>query len=201
MWELYAMWAFAAVFFFDFFLRRGYSEAVAISYSGFVGFATIGMGAVGCVVAGAWADRLGRERITIWSMATSGVCALVMGWLLDAPTAVAVTIALVWGFAVVADSAQFSALVTEVAPPHAVGTALTLQTSVGFLLTTATLSAVPWLREAVGWPTAFGILALGPAAGIVAMRRLNSFRNQAASAGGEPGALQTTLQKGSVRRR
>jgi MFS family permease len=176
MWELYAMWAFAAVFFFDLFLRRGYSEAAAISASGFVGFATIGMGALGCVVAGAWADRLGRERITIWSMAASGACALGMGWLLDAPVAVAVVVALVWGFAVVADSAQFSAVITEVVPPHAVGTALTLQTSVGFLLTIATLSAVPWLREAAGWPVAFGILALGPAAGIVAMRRLEHVR-------------------------
>jgi len=174
------MWAFAAVFFFDFFLRRGYTEAAAISYSGFVGFATIGVGAVGCVAAGVWADRLGRERVTIWAMAVSGACAVAMGWLLDAPVLVAMTVALIWGFAVVADSAQFSALVTEVAPPHAVGTALTLQTSVGFLLTTATLSAVPWLRDAVGWPVAFGILALGPAAGIVAMRRLNSLRNDSA---------------------
>jgi MFS family permease len=178
LWELYAMRAFAAVFFFDLLLRRGYSEATAISASGFVGFATIGMGALGCVVAGAWADRLGRERITIWSMAASGACALGMGWLLDAPVAVAVIVALVWGFAVVADSAQFSAVITEVVPPHAVGTALTLQTSVGFLLTIATLSAVPWLREAAGWPAAFGILAPGPAAGIAAMRRLQILRSR-----------------------
>jgi sugar phosphate permease len=72
----------------------------------------------------------------------------------------------------VADSAQFSALVTELAPEHAVGTALTLQTAIGFLLTTVSIAAVPHLRDAGGWPLAFGLLAIGPALGIVAMRRL-----------------------------
>jgi MFS family permease len=176
MWELYAMWAFATVFFFDFFLRRGHAEELALRYSGMVGFATIGVGALGCVLAGMWADRFGRERSTIWAMALSGACALLMGWLLNAPVAIAVTVALVWGFAVVADSAQFSALVTEVAPSHAVGTALTLQTSLGFLLTAVTLQAVPWLRDAAGWPVAFGVLALGPIVGILAMVRLKTVR-------------------------
>lgn len=174
MWELYAMWTFVAVFFFDLFSMRGYTEALALRYSGMVGFAVIGVGALGCVVAGMWADRLGRERITIWAMAVSGACALLIGWMLQAPFALVLTLALVWGFAVVADSAQFSAVITEVAPSHAVGTALTLQTSLGFLLTTLTIQGVPALREAVGWPLAFGVLALGPAAGILAMRRLSS---------------------------
>ncbi len=176
------MWTFAAVFFLEFFSLRGYPEEAALSYSGAVGFAVIGIGGLGCVVAGVWADRLGRERITIWAMAVSGACALVMGWLLYAPPLIVVTIALIWGFTVVADSAQFSAVVTEVAPAHAVGTALTLQTSIGFLLTTVTIQGVPLLREAVGWPLAFGMLALGPAAGIVAMRRLNSLRIASSSA-------------------
>ena len=170
------MWTFAAVFFFDFFLLRGHAEQHALQYSGTVGFAVIGMGALGCVVAGSWADRVGRERITIWAMAVSGACALLIGWLLQAPLLLVLTVALIWGFAVVADSAQFSAVITEVAPSHAVGTALTLQTSLGFLLTIVTIQGVPLLRESVGWPVAFGMLALGPAAGIMAMRRLNSLR-------------------------
>jgi MFS family permease len=190
MWELYAMWAFIAVFFADFFLARGASEARAGALSGAVAFAVIGMGGVGSVLAGAWADRLGRERITIWAMAVSGACALLIGWLLHAPVALVVIVALIWGFAVVADSAQFSAVVTEVAPSHAVGTALTLQTSLGFLLTTVTIQGVPALREAVGWPLAFGVLALGPAAGIVAMQRLGSLRTQAPSPATERNALQ-----------
>jgi len=176
MWELYAMWAFVYVFFVDFFLARGTGEARAGVLSGGVAFAVIGTGALGCVLAGAWADRLGRERVTIWAMAASGACALLMGWLLHAPVPLALAVALVWGFAVVADSAQFSAVVTEVAPAHAVGTALTFQTALGFLLTSVTLTAVPLLREAGGWPLAFGVLALEPAAGIVAMRRLGGLR-------------------------
>ncbi len=176
MWELYAMWAFVYVFFVDFFLARGASDVRAGVLSGGVAFAVIGMGALGSVLAGTWADRLGRERVTIWAMAVSGACALLMGWLLHAPVPLALAVALVWGFAVVADSAQFSAVVTEVAPAHAVGTALTFQTALGFLLTSVTLTAVPPLREAGGWPLAFGILALGPAAGIAAMRRLKNLR-------------------------
>ncbi len=176
MWELYAMWTFATVFFFDLFSLRGYAEALALRWSGMVGFAVIGTGALGCVVAGAWADRLGRERVAIWAMAASGACALAIGWMLQAPFALVLTVALIWGFAVVADSAQFSAVITEVAPSHAVGTALTLQTSLGFLLTTVTIQGVPALREAAGWPLAFGVLALGPAAGILAMRRLGALR-------------------------
>ncbi|HEX9938431.1 MAG TPA: MFS transporter [Longimicrobium sp.] len=176
MWELYAMWTFIALFFHDFFTRQGVGPVQATARAGVVGFAVIAAGGVGSVLAGRWADRLGRERVTVWAMAASGTCALAMGWLLDAPAALAVAVAVVWGFAVVADSAQFSAVVTEVAPEHAVGTALTLQTALGFLLTSATISAVPPLREVGGWPLAFGVLALGPAAGIAAMLRLRRLR-------------------------
>ena len=140
------------------------------------GFGAIAIGGVGAVMAGTWADRLGRERVTIWSMAVSGACAAVMGWLLAAPLWLVAVVVGVWGFAVVADSAQFSAVVTEVAPRHAVGTALTLQTSLGFLLTAATIWMTVELEIRFGWRVAFGALALGPWAGIVAMRRLQRLR-------------------------
>lgn len=172
MWELYAMWTWIAAFFLDVLIQHGRAPDAAARGSALVGFAVIGVGAAGCVLAGRWADRLGRARITIWAMGISGACALAIGWLQRAPLAAVIAVALVWGFAVVADSAQFSAIVTEVAPPHAVGTALTLQTSLGFLLTTVTISAVPVLREHAGWPLAFGMLAMGPVAGIACMRRL-----------------------------
>ncbi|HEX6370843.1 MAG TPA: MFS transporter [Longimicrobium sp.] len=176
MWELYAMWVAVPIFFSEFFRARGASDLHAHALSGTVAFAVIGAGAVGSVLAGRWADRLGRERITIWAMAASGACALLMGWLLSAPAWLAVGVGLVWGFSVVADSAQFSAVVTEVAPAHAVGTALTLQTALGFLLTSFTIAAVPHLRDAGGWPLAFGVLAIGPGLGILAMHRLKTFR-------------------------
>ena len=158
------------------------ADAVALSAAGLAGvagFGAIAIGGVGAVLAGTWADRLGRERVTIWSMAVSGACAAVMGWLLAAPLWLVAVVVGVWGFAVVADSAQFSAVVTEVAPRHAVGTALTLQTSLGFLLTAATIWMTVELEIRYGWRVAFGALALGPWAGIVAMRRLQRLRAHA----------------------
>ena len=198
MWELYPMWATIALFFGDYFAAAGgVAEAAggltgagagglpgmsAVSatglagLAGLAGFGAIAIGGAGAVLAGTWADRLGRERVTIWSMAVSGACAAVMGWLLAAPLWLVAVVAGVWGFAVVADSAQFSAVVTEVAPRHAVGTALTLQTSLGFLLTAATIWMTVELEIRFGWRVAFGVLALGPWAGIVAMRRLQRLR-------------------------
>jgi MFS family permease len=176
MWELYAMWTLVAVFFFDYFTQHGAAAAQSVTASGVVAFLVIAAGGLGCVLAGRWADQLGRARITIWSMMISGSCSLIIGWLMDAPLALVIALALVWGFAVVADSAQFSALVTEVAPKHAVGTALTLQTSLGFLLTAFTIWLAIQLHEVWDWRVAFGMLAIGPALGILAMRRLQTLR-------------------------
>ncbi len=178
MWELYAMWTLIAVFFFDYF-RTSETVSTSASWSGVIAFLVIGAGGLGCVLAGKWADRVGRERVTIWSMAISGSCALIMGWLLHAPLPVAAALAVMWGFAVVADSAQFSALVTEVAPRHAVGTALTLQTCLGFLLTAFTIWLAIELHEQFDWRVAFGMLAIGPVLGIVAMVRLGRLRGSA----------------------
>jgi MFS family permease len=176
MWELYACWAALSIFFADLLATKGYAAADALLLAGLFTFAAIAAGGPGSLLAGVWADRLGRERITIWAMATSGACALVIGWLTAAPTGVVVAVALVWGFAVVADSAQFSALVTEVAPKHAVGTALTLQTSLGFLLTIATISMTIAIAARFGWGIAFSLLAVGPVYGIVQMRALGRSR-------------------------
>jgi MFS family permease len=182
MWELYAMWTLAALFFHDYFAGQGLAEAAAVRRAALMGFLVIGMGAAGSVLAGAWADRLGRERVTIVSMAVSGACSLVIGWLLAAPACLVVPLALLWGFAVVADSAQFSALVTEVTPPDAVGTALTLQTSLGFLLTAGAIWLATEVVARAGWGPAFSMLAVGPALGIVAMRRLRKDREATRSA-------------------
>jgi MFS family permease len=177
MWELYAMWAALSMFFLHFFLAKGYPVADAALRAGLVTFAAISAGGVGSVLAGVWADRLGRENVAAAAMAVSGACALTVGWLGAAPSLVVVTLALVWGFAVVADSAQFSALVTEVAPPHAVGTALTLQTSLGFLLTAGTIWLTFAVQQAFGWGVAFSLLAIGPAFGIWQMLRLKADRS------------------------
>ncbi|HEX6589149.1 MAG TPA: MFS transporter [Longimicrobiales bacterium] len=173
MWELYAMWALIALFFADAIAAGGGDVARA----GLFGFAAIAAGGAGAVLAGVWADRLGRERIASRAMFLSGACSLVIGWLLDAPLALVAIVALVWGFAIVADSAQFSALVTELAPRHAVGTALTLQTSLGFALTAVAIPFTATIAARFGWGIAFSQLAIGPALGIVAMHRLRTTRS------------------------
>ncbi|MBA3348435.1 MAG: MFS transporter [Actinobacteria bacterium] len=163
MWELYAVWAWFLVFAGE----TLYDDRTAA----YATFAVIAVGGLGCVAGGVAGDRVGRAETTIACMAASGFCALTIGLL---PSGFALAVALVWGFTVVADSAQFSTLVTELADQAYVGTALTLQLAAGFTLTVATIWLVPYLEAAVGWSYAFAFLALGPALGIVAMLRLRT---------------------------
>jgi MFS family permease len=168
MWELYAVWAGASLYFRDYFGPGTKADLAA--------FALIAAGGPGCVLAGVWADRWGRERVASWAMVVSGASSLVAGWLMSAPPVVVMGLALVWGFSVVADSAQFSALVTETAPKQAVGTALTLQTSLGFALTGVSIQLTTWLADVADWRIAWGILVLGPVLGIRAMILLSRLR-------------------------
>jgi MFS family permease len=164
MWELYAMWAWFLVFF----------SAVADGGRGaaYATFAVIGVGALGCWAGGVLGDRWGRPETTAAMMAVSGSCALLIGVVGQWSAAAALAVGLVWGFTVVADSAQFSTLVTEQADQAYVGTALALQLAVGFALTVATIWLVPYWEDGVGWRWAFAFLAPGPALGIAAMLRL-----------------------------
>jgi MFS family permease len=167
MWELYAMWAWFVVFFREAQGGRGAAAAYAT-------FAVIGIGAAGCWAGGVLGDRWGRTATTTLMMVVSGTCAFVIGLLLDAPTWIVVLVGLVWGFTVVADSAQFSTMVTELADQAYVGTALTLQLAIGFTLTVATIWLIPVLAAHVGWRWAFAFLVPGPALGTAAMMRLRA---------------------------
>ena len=180
MWELFAMWTWAPAFLLASFALTGQSPAAASAAA----FAVIAAGGLGSLLAGQMADRLGRTRVTTLSLVVSGLCALSVGLLYGSHPALVVALCLVWGFAVVADSAQFSACISELCDPRYTGTALTLQTSLGFLLTLITIRLIPTAVSAIGWQWAFALLALGPAAGAWAMLALRNSPARARLAGG-----------------
>jgi len=168
MWELYAMWTWTAAF------LAASAAASGRSYGSIplITFAVIGIGGLGSWWAGSLADRLGRTRVAGGAMAVSGTCAALTPVVFGMAPWVVVPVMLVWGLTVIADSAQFSTMVTETAEDAVRGTALTLQTAVGFLLTLVTIRWVPAIAESVSWRWAFPVLAVGPALGVLAMVRL-----------------------------
>ncbi len=168
MWELFAMWSWMPIFLLASFNETGTPARWASVWA----FASMASGGIGSAWAGRLADRYGRSRVTIGSLAISGACSLTAGFFFGGPPALLVLLCLVWGFTIVADSAQFSAAISELAEPEYVGTALTLQTSLGFLLTVVTIRLIPTLEGIVGWRWAFAFLALGPLAGSWAMAAL-----------------------------
>jgi MFS family permease len=168
MWELYAMWTWIPVMIRASLVLHGDKPAWAEAAS----FLVIGCGALGCVTAGLVADRVGRTAVTSWAMAISGSCCLVIGLLFGGSPIILLMVAAIWGASVVADSAQFSTCVTELGDPRYLGTALTIQTCLGFLLTTISIELIPRFVTVVGWRYAFMILAPGPLFGVLAMMRL-----------------------------
>lgn len=174
MFELYAFWTWIPSFL---------AASVAASQRfraprliSLLAFTTIAIGGLGSVWGGLFADKRGRERLVSISLFMSGSCCLLSGVLFGGPIWVLGALAMTWGFFVIADSAQFSTLVTESVPAHAVGTALTVQTSLGFLLTMLPMQLVPSIAQRTGWRWGFAILALGPLAGIAAIRRFAASR-------------------------
>ncbi|WP_245900991.1 MFS transporter [Deinococcus yavapaiensis] len=171
MWELYAMWAWFALYFTDVLRRNGFGANVS-SLAAYATFLVIAVGALGCVVGGVLGDRWGRTRLTSLAMLLSGACALTLSALGSASLPLVLAVSLVWGFWIIADSAQFSTIASEIADARFVGTALTLQLALGFSLTAVTIAAVGVWQPLVGWRPVLAFLAIGPLLGAVAMWRL-----------------------------
>ena len=170
MWELYAMWTWVGLY---------VAAAMHLQRSGeadhlgsLAAFVALGAGAVGCVVAGFWADRMGRARVAAWAMMASATCCALTAAAFTAPYFVLLLLVGFWGFSVVADSAQFSAIVSETSPDDYIGTALTVQTCLGFLLTMFSIRLTSAVAEWIGWQWAFLVILPGPVLGVQAMLTL-----------------------------
>jgi MFS family permease len=184
MWELYAMWAWLATFLAASLDARGGGTYAGLNASAAT-FVCVGLaGGLGAWVGGGLADRWGRTALTMAAMAVSGLCAVLIGLSFGGPPLLTLLVAVVWGVTVIADSAQFSTAVTELAPTAYVGTALTTQTCLGFALTMISIWLIPPVVGWVGWRWAFAVLAVGPALGVVAMARLRAMPEARLMAGG-----------------
>lgn len=171
MWELYAMWSWIGVFAAASLAAGGHAAVSrAGSLAAFIGIAT---GSIGCLAAGLTADRIGRARVAGWALRTSGACALAVGFVYGGPPVLLYALIALWGLVVVADSAQFSTIIADYSGRY-VGTALTVETCLGYLLTMASIRLVPSVASAAGWQWAFLVLTPGPLLGAIAMARLRA---------------------------
>ncbi|MEV4644337.1 MFS transporter [Saccharopolyspora sp. NPDC049357] len=167
MWELYAMWAWVGTFLAS---LDGFSApSTGAQNAALAAFACIGVGAIGCLVGGRISDRIGRARSALISLVCSGGAAVVLAFVHTLPLPLVLAVTAFWGFWVIADSAQFSALVTENADQRYVGSAVSFQLAIGYMTTAATIYLVPILAEGVSWTAALLVLAVGPAVGIGAL--------------------------------
>ncbi|MEM8842022.1 MAG: MFS transporter, partial [Pseudomonadota bacterium] len=169
MWELYAFWAWVGIIASSSYAMAGMAEPGALAK--LTAFLAIALGGLACVPAGRWGDRFGCDRIALVCLVGSGGSALAAAFFFGGPVWLMMGVLIVWGITIIPDSAQYSTLVADAAPAERAGSLLTIQNAIGFLLTAVTVQLMPVLAGVFGWPTVLSLMALGPAAGIIAMIR------------------------------
>ncbi len=169
MWELYALWSLVGFYLAGSFAadEKGWTRAIPL-----VAFGTVAMGSIGCAAGGWISRRVGERDVALVSLLVSGTMCAVSGFAYALPPPLLVAFLLVWGFFVVSDSPQFSALAARYCPKEYTGTALTVQNGIGFAVTVVSIQLLPLVAARVGWRWAFVFLTIGPALGAWFMARL-----------------------------
>ena len=167
MWELYAFWVWIPIFLKESFIMTFPSGNATLFFS--IGTFTVFIsGALSNAFGGMIADRIGRTKFNIMMLIFSGISSLVIGFFFK-NTIIALIIAIIWGITAVPDSPQYSVMITELSDQNYIGTALTVQTSVGFGITLFSIQLLPSLVHVVSWSFGFMVLALGPIVGIISL--------------------------------
>ncbi|MEM7189956.1 MAG: MFS transporter [Pseudomonadota bacterium] len=172
MWELYALWAWVGVV-----AAGSYAAAGGEDVSGLAkatAFLAIALGGIVCLPAGVWADRTGKAKVAALVLTSSSLFAVLAALGYGGPIWLMMPILILWGILVIPDSALFSSLVADAAPPERAGSIMTLQNAIGFLLTAGTVQVAPIAAEAWGWSTVMATMAIGPVFGIWCMQRLRA---------------------------
>ena len=184
MWELYAFWSMIIFYLGSRFQSDDPSASRGLSL---LAFLIIGTGSLGCILGGWVSRRIGEKKVAKFSLMVSCILCFTSGILYELNPGLLVASLLIWGFFVVSDSPQFSALAVRYCPPQYTGTALTVQNGLGFFITVISIQLTPWMADILGWKWALTFLGLGPLIGLYFIQQLpeNGDRNRQPGPGEE----------------